>query len=77
MALFEAYYFSPFVVVQSHLCPTLDDPVDCSTPGFPALHYLLKLAQTHVHWVGDAIQPSHLPSPSSAVNLSQLQGLFQ
>ena len=62
----------------AQLCPTFDNPVDCSTPGFPALRYLLELAQTHVHWVGDAIQPSHLPSPSSpAVNLSQLQGLFQ
>ena len=38
---------------------TLFDPMDCSTPGFPFLHQLLKLAQTQVHWVGDAIQPSH------------------
>ena len=53
--------------------------MDCSTPGFPVLHYLPELAQTHVHWVGDAIQPSHpLLSPSpSALNLSQHQGLFQ
>ena len=43
-------------VTQS--CPTLCDPMDCSTPGFPVLHHLLELAQTHVHWVGDAIQPS-------------------
>ena len=35
------------------------DPMNCSTPGFPFLHHLLELAQTHVHWVGDAIQPSH------------------
>ena len=41
------------------LCPTLCDPMDCSTPGFLVLQYLLELAQTHVHWVGDAIQPSH------------------
>ena len=47
------------------LCPTLWDPMDCSTPGFPALHYLSELAQTHVHWVGDAIQPSHPLLPSS------------
>ena len=40
-------------------CPTLCDPMDCSTPGFPVLHQLLELAQTHVHRVGDAIQPSH------------------
>ena len=45
-------------------CPTLCDPMDCSTPGFPVLHYLPELAQPHVHWVGDAIQPSHsLSSP--------------
>ena len=49
------------------------------TPGFPVLHHFLELAQTHVHWVGDAIQPSHpLLSPSHpAQNLSQHQGLFQ
>ena len=60
-------------------CPTLCDPMDCSTPGFPVHDQLLDLAQTHVHWVGDAIQPSHpLSSPSPpAFNLSQHQGLFQ
>ena len=53
--------------------------MNCSMPGFLALHYLLELAQTHVHWVGDAIQPSHLLSSSSlpALNLSQNRGLFQ
>ena len=40
-------------------CPTVCDPKDCSMPGFPVLHHLLELAQTHVHWVRDAIQPSH------------------
>ena len=57
---------------------TLWDPMDCSKPGFP-VHPLLELAQTHVHWVHDAIQPSHpLSSPSPpAFNLSQHQGLFQ
>ena len=45
-----------FSVAQ--LCPTLSDPVDCSVPGFPVLHHFLELAQTHVHRVGDAIQPS-------------------
>ena len=51
--------------------------MDCSTPGFPVYHQLPELAQTHVHWVGDAIQPSHpLLSPSPpAFNLSQFQGL--
>ena len=59
-------------------CPTLRDPIDCSVPAFPVHHQLLKLAQTHVHWVGDAIQPSHPLSPSSApaLNPSQHQGLF-
>ena len=52
--------------------------MDCSMPGFPVLHHLLKLAQIHVHWLSDAIQPSHpLSSPSPAFNLSQHQGLFQ
>ena len=45
-----------FSVAQS--CPTLWKPIDCSTPGFPVLHHLTELAQTHVHWVSDAIQPS-------------------
>ena len=53
-------------------------PMDCSMPGFPVLHHFLELAQTRVHWVGDAIQPSHplsFPSPP-AFNLSQHQDLF-
>ena len=54
-------------------------PMDCSTPGLPVHHQLLKFTQTHVHWVGDAIQPSHPLCSSSlpAFNLSQHQGLFQ
>ena len=61
------------------LCLTLCNPMDCSMPGFPVHHQLLELPQTHVHRVGDAIQPSHpLSSPSPpAFNLSQHQGLFQ
>ena len=61
------------------LRPTLRDPMDCSMPGLPIHHQLLELVQTHVHWVGDAIQPYHsLLSPSPpAFNLSQHQGLFQ
>ena len=43
----------------AHLCLTLCNPMDCSTPGLPVLHHLPELAQTHVHWVGDAIQASH------------------
>ena len=59
-------------------CLTLCDPTDCSMSGFPVHHQLLSLAQTHVHQVGDAIQPSHPLSPSPlAFNLPQHQGLFQ
>ena len=60
-------------------CWTLCNHMDCSTPGFPVLHYLPEFAQTHVHWVGGAIQPSNplLPSPPPAFSLSQHQGLFQ
>ena len=74
---------SPKFAIQlssvAQLCPTLCDPMDCSTPGFPVHHQLPEYTQTHVHWVGDAIQPSHpLSSPSPlAFNLSQHQGLFQ
>ena len=64
-------------VAQS--CPTLCDPMNRSTPGLPVHHQLPESTQTHVHWVGDAIQPSHpLSSPSPpALNLSQHQGLFK
>ena len=64
-------------VAQS--CLTLCNPMDCSMPGFPVHHQLLESAHTHVHWVGDAIQPSHpLSSPSlPAFNLSQHRDLFK
>ena len=56
-------------------CTTLQ-PMDCSTPGFPVYHQLPGLAQTHVHWVCDTIQPSHiLSSPSPSFSLSQHQSL--
>ena len=64
-------------VTKSYL--TLCNPMDCSTLGFPVLHYLPEFAQIHVHRVSDAIQPSHPlvpPSPLS-LSLSQHQGLFQ
>ena len=48
-----------FCYSVTKLCPTLCDHMDCSTPGFPVLHYLPEFAQTYVHWVSDAIQPSH------------------
>ena len=64
-------------VAQS--CPTLCDPMNRSTSGLPVHHQLLEFIETHVHWVSDAIQPSHpLSSPSPpAPNPSQLQSLFQ
>ena len=70
-----SFQFSP--VPQS--CPTLCDPMNCSMPGFPVHHQLLELTQNHVHWVGNAIQPSHpLSSPSpTAFNHSEHQGLFK
>ena len=63
----------------AQLCPTLCDRMDCSTPVFPVHHQLPELAQTHVHHVSDAIQPSYpLSSPSPPTfNLSQHQGLFK
>ena len=64
-------------VAQS--CLTLCDPMDFTTPGLPIHHHLLEFTQTFVHWVGDAIQPSHPLSFSSppALNLSRHQDLFQ
>ena len=64
-------------VAQS--CPTLCDPMNCSTPGLPVHHQLQEFTQTHIHWVSDAIQPSHpLSSPSPlAPNPAQHQSLFQ
>ena len=57
------YFYWNIVVIQfssvAQLCQTLCDPMDCSTPGFPVHHHLLEFTQTHVHRVGDAIQPSH------------------
>ena len=60
-------------------CPTLCNPMDCSMSGLPVHHQLPEFTQTHVHWVSDAIQPSHpLSSPSLPIfNLSQHQGLFR
>ena len=70
--------FSKFSSVAQS-CLTLFDSMDCSTPGLPVHHQLLESTQTHVHWVGNAIQPSYpLSSPSPpALYLSQHQGLFK
>ena len=54
-------------------CLTLCDPMNCSTAGLPVHHHLLEFTQTHIHQIGNAIQPSHPP----AFNLSQHQSLFQ
>ena len=60
------------------LCLTLCNPKNCIMPGLPVYHQIPGFTQTHVHWVSDAINPSHpLLSPSPAFNLSQYQGLFQ
>ena len=74
----------PIIVVVSccsvaQSCPTLCDPMVCSMLGFPVQQQLPELTQTHVHRVGDAIQPSHPLSPPSppALNLFQHQGPFQ
>ena len=84
---FEHFMFSKYSIIHTdsvqfssvQLCPTLCDPMNRSTPGLPVHHQLPEFIQTHVHWVGDVIQPSHplsFPSPP-AFNLSQHQGLFQ
>ena len=72
------FLFSSVQFSHSALSP-LCDSMDCSMPGLPVHYQLPKFTQTHVHWVGDAIQPSHsLSSPSlPALNLPQHQGLFQ
>ena len=79
LMIFKKQYriFSSVQFIQ--LCLTLCNPMDCSTPGLPVHHQLPENAQTHVHPVSDAIQPSHLlssPSPHT-FNLSQHQDLFQ
>ena len=74
----SVYVLKTIFVVQSlHHVRLFATPMDCSTPGFPVIHYLLKFAQTHVHLVNYAIQPSHpvLPLSPPALNLSQHQHL--
>ena len=74
------YSFSPLMSLCNELCWSVQfssvshvwlcDPMDCSTPGLPVHHQLPELTQTHVHWVSDAIQPSHpLPSPSPPASI--------
>ena len=72
-------HFYYIICSVSQSCPTLCNPMDCSTSGFPVPHHLPEFAQARIHWTGDAIQPSHpLSSPSPpAPNPAQHQGLFQ
>ena len=69
----------PSISSVTQSCPTLCDPMNPSTPGLPVHHKLPEFTQTHIHWVQDAIQPSHpLSSPSPpAFNLTQHWGLFK
>ena len=75
------FYFLNRIQFSSvtQLCLTLCNPMDCSVPGLPVHHQLPEFTQTHIHWVSDAIQPSHpLPTLSPpAHNFSQDQGLFK
>ena len=75
---FHFFFFCSCCSVTK-LCLTLCSSMGCSMTGFPVLHYFLEFAETHVHWICDAIQPSHLPLPSSspALSLSQHQSLFK
>ena len=86
MCIYTHRYLSIYMYICSSVqfisvtqsCPTLCDPMNCSTPGLPVHHQLPEFTQTHNHRVSDAIQPSHpLSSPSPAPNPSQHQSLFQ
>ena len=83
LSVFHWVFLAPLSNIQfsrsvAQSCLTLCDPMDCSTPGLPVHHQLPEFTQTHVHWVGDAIQSSHpLSSPSPpAFNLSLASGSF-
>ena len=76
------FYCTNFLFVAAHLLkssPTLLNPMDCSMSRSPILHCIPQFTESRIHWVSDAIQPSHslLPSALFALNLSQHQGLFQ
>ena len=76
---FLSFLYGKFCSSVPQSCPTLCNPMDYIMPGFPVLHHLPEFAHTHVHWVCDAIQPSHplLPASPPAFHLSQHEGLFQ
>ena len=75
---FPIYKLDNHFISVTQSCPTLSNPIDFCTPGLPVLHHLTEFAQTHVHWVSDAIQPAHplLTSSPPASNLSQHQGPY-
>ena len=85
VSLFLSIHLIVFFIIKDFFCfcsvtnsyPALCDSMDCSTPGLPVHHPLLEFTQTHVHWIGDTIQPSHpLSSPlPPALNFCQHQGL--
>ena len=83
MLTYQSVFIHQIIIIQfssiAQSCLTLCDPMNHSRPGLPVHHQLPESTQTHVHWTGDAIQPSHpLLSPSPpALNLSQHQGLFK
>ena len=81
------WYKNHFVIVEGSVqfssvtqsCPTLWDPMDCSTPGLPVHHQLPEFTQTHVHWIADAIQPSHpllSPSPPASIRVFSNESVF-
>ena len=77
--VYEAFHSPVQFSSVAQSCPTLCNPMNRSTPGLPVHHQLPESTQTHVHWVGDATQPSHPPSSPSppALNVPQHQDLFQ
>ena len=77
-AIYTLFLYHEKFSSVTQLWPTLCEPMDCSTPGFPVHHQLPELTETHVHQIGNAIQLSHpLSFPSRTFNLPQHQGLFQ
>ena len=76
---FCAFHCPCFCCIVTKSCLTPCNTMNCSIPGFPVIYCLPEFAQTHVHWISDAIQPSYRLSPPSplALNLSQHKGLFQ
>ena len=69
--LFLINFHFGHLLLFTQSCPTLCDPMNCSTPGFPILHHMPELAQIHVHWVGDAIQPPQSFSASGSFSVIQ------